>query len=131
MSYDPEKNKARCRAYYLAHREKWIAYRITHRKERAASQRIYQATHREERNQYSRTYRKANRDKTRLWARSQYWNHPQEHRARSLANWHKPKRESCEVCGNSKTQYHHDDYSEPLNVRHLCLRHHVELHNTK
>lgn len=38
------------------------------------------------------------------------------------------KREACEICGNSKTDAHHDDYFKPLNVRWLCRKHHIELH---
>lgn len=38
------------------------------------------------------------------------------------------KRQPCEVCGNIKTQGHHDDYSKPLEVRWLCHPHHVEVH---
>lgn len=34
----------------------------------------------------------------------------------------------CEVCGASKTEAHHDDYSQPLNVRWLCPSHHREHH---
>lgn len=34
----------------------------------------------------------------------------------------------CEVCGNKKTHAHHDDYSEPLNVRWLCDTHHKQWH---
>jgi hypothetical protein len=37
-------------------------------------------------------------------------------------------REACEVCGTNGGHAHHDDYSEPLNVRWLCRRHHDELH---
>jgi len=32
----------------------------------------------------------------------------------------------CEVCGKSKTQGHHEDYSEPLIVNWLCPKHHSE-----
>lgn len=36
--------------------------------------------------------------------------------------------EPCEVCGDPKTQGHHDDYSRPLDVRWLCRAHHLEEH---
>ena len=34
----------------------------------------------------------------------------------------------CEVCGEEKSQAHHDDYSKPLGVRWLCTKHHREWH---
>lgn len=34
----------------------------------------------------------------------------------------------CEVCGEVKTHAHHDNYSQPLNVRWLCRKHHDEHH---
>lgn len=37
-------------------------------------------------------------------------------------------RHQCEVCGSTKVDAHHDDYTQPLNVRWLCRQHHVELH---
>ena len=37
-------------------------------------------------------------------------------------------RENCEVCGESKTHAHHDDYAKPLNVRWLCPIHHKAWH---
>ena len=36
--------------------------------------------------------------------------------------------QSCAVCGNAKTQGHHEDYSKPLDVVWLCVRHHQDRH---
>jgi murein L,D-transpeptidase YcbB/YkuD len=38
-------------------------------------------------------------------------------------------RQPCEVCGaDNKIQAHHPDYSQPLIVTWLCMKHHVALH---
>lgn len=37
-------------------------------------------------------------------------------------------KQACEVCGNEKSQAHHDDYRRPLVVRWLCRKHHLEHH---
>jgi len=34
----------------------------------------------------------------------------------------------CEVCGKEKSQGHHEDYSKPLDVIWLCIRHHQDRH---
>ena len=34
------------------------------------------------------------------------------------------KRQSCEVCGEKRTQAHHEDYRKPLEVRWLCVNCH-------
>lgn len=34
----------------------------------------------------------------------------------------------CEVCGSTKVEGHHDDYSKPLVVRWLCRAHHLAHH---
>ena len=35
-------------------------------------------------------------------------------------------RQPCEVCGNPKSQGHHEDYSKPLEVVWLCQTHHIK-----
>lgn len=37
-------------------------------------------------------------------------------------------RQPCEVCGEPRSDAHHDDYDKPLDVRWLCRPHHMELH---
>lgn len=34
----------------------------------------------------------------------------------------------CEVCKDTKSQAHHEDYRKPLSVRWLCRTHHLEAH---
>jgi len=40
-------------------------------------------------------------------------------------------RKPCEICGESKVQAHHDDYTKPLSVRWLCKTHHIEADNAR
>jgi hypothetical protein len=35
----------------------------------------------------------------------------------------------CEICGETKTEAHHVDYSKPLEVKWLCVKHHKEIHD--
>jgi hypothetical protein len=35
----------------------------------------------------------------------------------------------CVVCGNPKTDGHHEDYSKVLDVVWLCRKHHMERHD--
>ena len=39
----------------------------------------------------------------------------------------KLKKEPCH-CGETKVQAHHEDYSKPLKVEWLCIKHHKKLH---
>ncbi len=42
----------------------------------------------------------------------------------------KIKKENYAVCGSEKSQIHHEDYSNPLNIIWLCRKHHLEHHKT-
>lgn len=35
------------------------------------------------------------------------------------------KREPCEICGDTKVEAHHTDYSKPFDVKWLCRKHHL------
>ena len=35
------------------------------------------------------------------------------------------KRLPCELCGNPKSEAHHEDYKKPLKIQWLCKLHHV------
>jgi hypothetical protein len=37
-------------------------------------------------------------------------------------------RKPCEICGEPKSEAHHDDYTKPLAVRYLCRLHHAQCH---
>jgi hypothetical protein len=58
-------------------------------------------------------------------------NNPIKRAARVILNNHvrngKIIRQPCSVCGDPKSQAHHDDYAKPLDVKWLCFKHHREL----
>lgn len=65
--------------------------------------------------------------------------YPQEERAkrkkaRSILNHYLRDnhidRKPCEVCGNPKTEAHHDDYDKPLEIRWLCFKCHRAYHKS-
>ena len=41
------------------------------------------------------------------------------------------ERQPCRVCGNTKVQAHHADYSKPLDVEWLCSKHHRAVHSSQ
>lgn len=84
------------------------------------------------RKKYFKKYHAANREKIRHWSKNKRLREPQKERAhRAVNNALRDGRLGgmpCEVCGASKAEAHHADYSKPLEVRWLCLSHHRELH---
>ena len=80
-------------------------------------QREWRRKHREKHNEYHRKWREKNREKVRAHSRFKY-----------AVKTGKVNREPCEVCGDENSHGHHEDYSKPLEVRWLCLKHHFGEH---
>lgn len=73
-------------------------------------------------------WKKMRKESTRKYRKK----NPEKQRATRILNYHiqvgNMVKEFCEICGNPKSEAHHDDYSKPLEVRWLCDFHHKELH---
>jgi hypothetical protein len=58
--------------------------------------------------------------------------YPEKFRARQLAQYAVKigtiKKSPCEVGKEEKAQMHHPDYTKPLEIKWLCIKHHRELH---
>jgi len=52
--------------------------------------------------------------------------HPEKWMARKLARANVTKL-PCQVCGDDKSEAHHEDYSRPLDVVWLCHKHHFQV----
>jgi len=84
--------------------------------------------------QYDKTrYQSEPRKKHALEQQRKYrFRHPLKDAAHRILNQNiktgHVKRQPCEVCGSLKSEGHHDDYSKPLDVKWLCLKHHRERH---
>lgn len=77
---------------------------------------------------------KGGRSKNTYWYKKRMKDkYPDKHRARNIlqgaVKHGRIIKKPCEVCGDSNSQGHHNDYSKPLEVVWLCRKHHNKLHN--
>jgi hypothetical protein len=77
------------------------------------------------------SYQKRRVDKQAV-ARAYRLNHPDKYLAHSLLKRAVKRgtltRQPCQVCGDPKTDGHHEDYTKPLEVQWLCRKHHAARH---
>jgi hypothetical protein len=124
---------------------------LTEREKANRDNRNYRKRHPEKSRESSRKWREKNlkysRFLTRTAAKNQYerepeviqerarmqrLNNPEKAKARDAVN-HAVRdgrliKEDCCLCGNPKTDAHHEDYGKPLDVIWLCKAHHKQLH---
>ena len=117
-----EKQKESARRYYAKNKEKINLkkkeYRRTHKKQHAEAVKRYREKHKEKYYTYWKQYLKTVQ-RLKVLARNEVY------KALKSGVLVKGK---CEVCGVSKVEAHHDDYSKPLEVRWRCKEHHTEIH---
>ena len=149
MSYDKEYQKA----YYLKNKVKKLKYHKLWASKNKKKLLAYKKEYREE-NLYilrakaraynrkevvlkrKREWSKENRDKCsemyRKWdAKTKAINRHKKQAQGSLQRAVKRGiiiRKPCEICGIKKVHGHHEDYSKPLKVRWLCVKHHRREH---
>lgn len=103
---------------------------LEHRRRKAEHYRAYAKDYRERNKEKLRAQDRARSQKGRKRSIKKY--DPVKGRARNVLNYALRRGEiarlPCQVCGNEKVQAHHDDYSKPLDVRWLCVEHHIALH---
>ncbi len=148
---DIEKVREANRKSYYKHKEQRLLKIKEYREENAdlvkEKSRNYQKRNKERLRLYQEEWRKNNRDKLKLYvkkyrdnnkatilkkARIAYRENIKKNQAKgkiaSLIRSGKLIKESCFVCGNIKSEGHHDNYDKPLDVIWLCHLHHKQLH---
>ena len=110
---DHEKHLAHCKAYNKVYRERF-------RDRCNAERKAWREENREHIAAYMREYRRKPNDRPKQRARLE---------VAKAVRMGKLTRRPCEICGTmNELHAHHDDYSQPLEVRWLCEPHHKALH---
>ncbi len=108
------------------------AWREANKERKAATNKAWYESNKERKAATAKAWHEDNPDKVkaRLERAKERW--PEKVAARKVVNdatrSGKLIRQPCEVCGALEVHGHHDDYSQPLVVRWLCLKHHTEHH---
>lgn len=113
---DPEKAKEYRRRYALAHPDREKARHKRYRTENA-----------EKRREYNKEWSARNRAKLHQLWREWKTKNREKYLAERMANENIPLKEKCEICGAKARDRHHEDYSKPLEVIHVCSKCHRKL----
>jgi len=58
--------------------------------------------------------------------------YPEKYKARNAVSNalrdNRLKKTKCAICGSGRVEAHHSDYSAPIDVIYLCIKHHKEIH---
>ena len=142
MTDEEKKERARTRAreWYRANKEKarvsFLMWKAEHPAELKKRKRESYLRHREARLSRQRELMKTPeaKEKMRVRALLRKVKSPEEYCARYIlgnaVKQGKIIRLPCIVCGDEKSQGHHEDYTKPLDVIWLCDKHHKEKHKT-
>lgn len=111
-----ENSKEYNKKYYIKNKEKYKEYYKKHA-------------------EYYKEYRKSNSKKHNEYCIYRY-NNDEEYRKKIIARTRVKNairdgiinKEKCSVCGCEKSEAHHINYDEPLNIIWLCRKHHLEAH---
>jgi hypothetical protein len=74
---------------------------------------------------------KPKRESAEKWAVKNRWKRKAHTALNNAIRAGKIIKRPCQVCGNPKSEGHHEDYSKPLDVMWLCRKHHGEFHHQK
>ena len=125
-------------AYHREYRKKNLAvvqenerrYRENNKDKVLDSRRAWKDKNREKIKEYQRSYYLKNKPREREKARARYkkevaYAHTLVKRAIEKGEL---VRGPCVICGEAKSEGHHEDYTKPLEVIWLCKKHHRQLH---
>lgn len=132
----------RCKKCHFEYCKKW---KSLNRDRKNANERAWRARNRDHYRAMAKARRERNSEHIALYNRARsaspeavlqraeyYRAHPHVIRAKGIAQRAMKKglikKMPCEVCGNPKSEKHHDDYTKPLSVRWLCRSHHKIWH---
>src|SRR3990167_2578859 len=106
-------------------------YREINRKKISEYRKKYYSEHKKKENKYTSLWKKNNIEKV----KRNYYKFPEKTKAR-IAVMYALKvgllyKLPCIVCGESKSQAHHPDYSKPLEVIWICPKHHYAFHKVE